>query len=54
MSSHYIKNFKSVLAFGDSHVAGCELSHKLSIEECLKNNISIETKPLIFFRFLIS
>jgi hypothetical protein len=43
MSLHYIKNFESVLAFGDSHIAGCELSHELSIEECLKNNISIET-----------
>ena len=43
MQSSYIKNFKSVLAFGDSHVAGCELSHKLSIEECLRNNVSIET-----------
>jgi hypothetical protein len=37
-----IRKFKSILAFGDSHIAGCELSHKLSITDCLKNNISIE------------
>ena len=37
-----MKKFKSVLAFGDSHVAGCELSDKLSLEDCLKNNILIE------------
>lgn len=37
-----VKKFKSVLAFGDSHVAGCELSDRLSLADCLKNNISIE------------
>ena len=37
-----MKKFKSVLAFGDSHVAGCELSDRLGLEDCLKNNIPIE------------
>lgn len=37
-----MRQFNSILAFGDSHVAGCELANELSIEDCLKNNISIE------------
>lgn len=37
-----MKHFHSVLAFGDSHVAGCELSDKYSFEDYTSGNISIE------------
>jgi hypothetical protein len=37
-----MKNFKSVLAFGDSHVAGCELDNQYSLDDYLSGRITIE------------
>lgn len=37
-----MKHFKSVLAFGDSHVAGCELDNKYSLDDYLSGRITIE------------
>ena len=37
-----MKKFKSVLAFGDSHVAGCELSSKYTLDDYTSGKISIE------------
>lgn len=37
-----MKHFKSVLAFGDSHVAGCELSDIAELVKYLKGTISLE------------
>lgn len=37
-----MKHFQSVLAFGDSHVAGCELSSKYSLEDYTSGKITIE------------
>lgn len=37
-----MKHFESVLAFGDSHVAGCELANKYSLEDYLSGSITIE------------
>lgn len=37
-----MKKFSCVLAFGDSHVAGCELSDANSLEQYLNGHISIE------------
>jgi hypothetical protein len=37
-----MKHFKSVLAFGDSHVAGCELSDISELVKYLKGSISLE------------
>jgi len=37
-----MKKFNSVLAFGDSHVAGCELSNKYSFEDYSSGRITIE------------
>jgi hypothetical protein len=37
-----MKNFKSVLAFGDSHVAGCELSNEATLTDYLSGLISLE------------
>lgn len=34
--------FKKVIAFGDSHVAGCELSSQYSLNDYLQGNISLE------------
>lgn len=37
-----MRNFQSVLAFGDSHVAGCELSEYSLLDDYLTGKISIE------------
>lgn len=37
-----MKYFQSVLAFGDSHVAGCELSNQYSLEDYTSGRITIE------------
>lgn len=37
-----VKKFQSVLAFGDSHVAGCELSNKYRLDQYCSGEISIE------------
>lgn len=37
-----MEKFKKILAFGDSHVAGCELSNIHSLDEYLKGNITLE------------
>lgn len=37
-----MKNFHSVLSFGDSHVAGCELSNVYSLEDYTSGKITIE------------
>jgi hypothetical protein len=37
-----MKNYESVLAFGDSHVAGCELSNKYSLQDYISKQITIE------------
>lgn len=37
-----MKHFHSVLAFGDSHVAGCELSEKYSFEDYTSGRVSLE------------
>jgi hypothetical protein len=37
-----MKKFSCVLAFGDSHVAGCELSDVTSLEQYLNGHITIE------------
>ena len=37
-----MKHFESILAFGDSHVAGCELSTEYSLEDYLSGSITIE------------
>jgi hypothetical protein len=37
-----VKNFNSVLAFGDSHVAGCELANKYNLDDYLSGRITIE------------
>lgn len=37
-----MKYFQSVLAFGDSHVAGCELSKEYSFEDYTSGKITIE------------
>lgn len=37
-----MKNFRAVLAFGDSHVAGCELSNTYSLDDYTSGKITIE------------
>jgi hypothetical protein len=37
-----VKNFKSVLAFGDSHVAGCELAGYGGLDDYLNGKMSLE------------
>ena len=37
-----MKHFESVLAFGDSHVAGCELDNTYNLEDYLSGRITIE------------
>lgn len=37
-----MKYFQSVLAFGDSHVAGCELSNEISIEDYTSGKVTLE------------
>jgi hypothetical protein len=37
-----MKNFQSVLAFGDSHVAGCELSDQITLEDYISGKVSLE------------
>jgi hypothetical protein len=37
-----MKHFESVLAFGDSHVAGCELDNQYNLDDYLSGNITIE------------
>lgn len=37
-----MKNFRAVLAFGDSHVAGCELSNRYSLKDYTSGRITIE------------
>jgi hypothetical protein len=37
-----MKKFNTVLAFGDSHVAGCELSNEYSLEQYLNGDINLE------------
>jgi hypothetical protein len=37
-----MKYFRSVLAFGDSHVAGCELSNEYTFEDYTSGRITIE------------
>jgi hypothetical protein len=37
-----MRNFKSVLAFGDSHVAGCELSNDISLSDYLSGQVTLE------------
>lgn len=37
-----MKKFNSVLAFGDSHIAGCELSNSHRLEDYLAGKISLE------------
>lgn len=37
-----MKKFNSVLAFGDSHVAGCELSNEYNLDDYLSGRITIE------------
>lgn len=37
-----MKYFQSVLAFGDSHVAGCELSNEIPLSEYTSGKVSIE------------
>ena len=37
-----MKNYESVLAFGDSHVAGCELSDEYSLQDYISKQITIE------------
>jgi len=37
-----MKHFESVLAFGDSHVAGCELNNQYDLNDYLSGNITIE------------
>ena len=37
-----MKYFRSVIAFGDSHVAGCELSNQYSFEDYTSGKITIE------------
>lgn len=37
-----MKHFHSVLAFGDSHVAGCELSDKYSFEDYTSGKVTLE------------
>jgi len=48
-----MKQFKSVLAFGDSHVAGCEILGNQLVKEYLSGNVLLEemdrqTKPFSF------
>lgn len=38
--------FQSVLAFGDSHVAGCELSNTYSLDQYLSGKITLEQADL--------
>lgn len=37
-----MKHFQSVLAFGDSHVAGCELSNELSLDDYTSGKVTLE------------
>jgi hypothetical protein len=37
-----MKHFESILAFGDSHVAGCELDYRYNLQDYLEGNITIE------------
>jgi hypothetical protein len=37
-----MKHFESVLAFGDSHIAGCELDNTYSLDDYLSGRITIE------------
>ncbi len=37
-----MKYFQSVLAFGDSHVAGCELSNDITLDDYTSGKVSIE------------
>ena len=37
-----MKYFQSVLAFGDSHVAGCELSNDVTLEDYTSGKVTIE------------
>ena len=37
-----MKNFRSVLAFGDSHVAGCELSNVYTFEDYTSGEVTLE------------
>lgn len=37
-----MKYFRSVLAFGDSHVAGCELSNKYTFEDYTSGKVTLE------------
>jgi hypothetical protein len=37
-----VKKFNSILAFGDSHVAGCELSNEISLTEYTSGKVTIE------------
>ena len=37
-----MKYFESILAFGDSHVAGCELSDETSLEDYILGKVTIE------------
>lgn len=48
-----VKKFQSVLSFGDSHVAGCELTNGPEFEQYLSGQITLEqadavNKPLAF------
>lgn len=43
---YLMKNYEKILAFGDSHVAGCELSTEISLAEYLAGNISLEDADL--------
>jgi len=38
-----MRYFQSVLAFGDSHVAGCELSDSYSLEQYLNGTVTLES-----------
>jgi hypothetical protein len=49
----HFKNKTSVLAFGDSHVAGCELNSTYSLTDVLRGKVTLSeldesTKPLAF------
>jgi len=37
-----MKKFQSVLAFGDSHVAGCELSDKITLTDYINGSVTLE------------
>jgi hypothetical protein len=48
-----VKKFQSVLSFGDSHVAGCELTNGPEFEQYLNGHLTLEqadavNKPLAF------